>query len=97
MSTGRGSKTSSADELPEWKEGARTARARRNLVGTQIADALKERDETGSRAVVAKRLNEFVESDRHGDVIASRAAAFELSVAVGQLVVELDLERARPR
>lgn len=96
MNTRLGSKTSTADELPEWKEGARTARARRKLVGTQLADALKERDETGSRGVVARRVTELVEADRSRDRIAARAAAFELATAAAQLVVELDLERQRP-
>lgn len=86
-----------ADELPEWKEGAKTARARRKQVAAQISDALQERDETGSRAVLARRLQELVSADREPDPIALRGAVFEVAISAGQWIVELDLERQRPR
>ena len=80
-------------QLPEWKEGARTARARRKLVAEALAGALVERDETGSREVLVKRLAEYVDATREGDELALRAAAFEVAVVAGQLVVALDLRR----
>lgn len=80
-------------ELPEWKTGARTARARRKLVGEAVAEALVDRDETGSHELLVKRLTEYVEAARSGDELALRASAFEVAVVAGQLVVALDLRR----
>lgn len=80
---------------PEWERGAATARARRQMVGRALTEALTERDETGSKETLAMRLSEVQTALRSGDPIALRAAVFEMTVTNAQWLVALDLRRGR--
>lgn len=77
----------------EWVVGARAARAARKTVCSQLTELILNSDSTGSRELVARRVGEYAEATRHGDLVAERAALMELAAAAGSTAAGVDLRR----
>lgn len=74
----------------EWVAGARVARAARQRVAAQLSELIIDADLTGSPEFVARRLTEYAQAIRHGDVAGQRAALMELAVAAATTAAGLD-------
>lgn len=87
--------TKESNEPNDWKRGQREARAAREHVAAQLADALVARDQTGSMAMVRRRAGELSDAERSGDRLLERGATWELALACAAHVVALDLHQPR--
>lgn len=68
----------------------RAAFERRENVGLQVADILRERSFPGSRAQLAERLRDVARYEAIGELSSLRAALVDLAVASGAWAADLD-------
>lgn len=88
-------KPGESNEPQAWKKGQAEARKARAVVAGQLSAMIIERDATGDRSLLARRLRQLAEAERGGDGKVIRAAIMEIALAAAQWAVARDLRQRR--
>lgn len=86
-------KKRSSNEPQDWLAGQAAAREARAAVGQQLAALLVERDMTGDKKLLVRRLRQLASVEAERDQATLRAAVMEVCVAAAAWVVSLDLRQ----
>lgn len=82
-----------SNEPQEWQDGQAAAREAREVVAGQLSALVVDRDITGDRSLLARRLRELLVAEGTEDATLIRAAAMEVAHAGAAWCVAMDLRQ----